>query len=203
MLVVTREVCLEQLLQLPPLIDAYQRGDLNFAERAVHWLRELEQGLGRLRSPLTSLASRQRARIIAAMDGFSDPALARPKPSRRKAINATASLALGELEQQLVSRVQEIDAKFDAWRDKLAQFISVASSAVPIPLPPTEPRRQWLQQIWNNWENVDDTQAMYRYLNTVMVPGDRLQLLSELLDNAVNSDGGMSAGQGQEGRGDG
>lgn len=189
MLVATREVYLEKLLQLPRLIDAYQQGEVGFAAKATQWLRDLERSLGQLRSPLVSLASRQRARIIAAHDGFREPVLKNGKMSRRKEINATASLALGEVEKGLIERVQEIDQKFDAWRDKLAQFISVVSSAEPIPLPPTEPRRDWLQQIWQNWGKIEDTQAMYRYLNTVMIPGDRLYLLDELLENHMNSSG--------------
>ncbi|HRF90165.1 MAG TPA: hypothetical protein PLF65_05135, partial [Desulfobacter postgatei] len=70
MLVATREIILQKLLLLPALIDAYQQGEVGFADKAISWLHELEQSLAKLRSPLTSLASRQRARIVAAQNGF-------------------------------------------------------------------------------------------------------------------------------------
>ncbi len=187
MLVATREIILEKLLMLPQLVDAYQHGETGFAARAGQWLKDLEHSLARLRSPLTALVSRQRARIIAAQDGFREPVLNSAKMSRRKGINVTASQALAEVEAELVAQLKEIDEKFDAWRDKLAQFISVASNTEPIPLPPTDPRRDWLHQIWRSWGQIEETRAMYSYLNTVMAPGDRLHLFDELLENNIRS----------------
>jgi len=188
MLVVTREVYMEKLLELPRLIDGYQKGDYNFSEKAVSWLRDLERSLGRLRSPFTSVASIQRARVIKVLDGFGDPGLKVSKRSKRKEISATASLALGEVERELIRGVRDIDHKFDAWREKLAQFISVASNSEPIPMPSEKKiQREWLQKIWRKWGKIEETQGMYRYLNTVMAPGDRLYLLSELMENVVSA----------------
>lgn len=189
MLVATREIILEKLLLLPRLIDAYQQGEVGFAAKAIRWLQDLEQSLSQLRSPLTSSASRQRARIIAAQNGYREEAVNRGKLSRTKEINVTASLALSAVEAELVSQVQDIDRKFDVWRDKLAQFVSVASNVEPIPLPPVNPRREWLKLIWRNWGNIDDTKAMYSYLNTVMSPSDRLYLFGELLEHNLESNG--------------
>lgn len=187
MLVATREILLEKLLLLPHLVDAYQHGESGFAARADQWLKDLEQSLSRLRSPLTALVSRNRARIIAARDGFREPVLSSQKLSRRKGVNVTTSRALAEVEAELVAQLKEIDQKFDMWRDKLAQFISVASNAEPIPLPPTDPRRDWLNQIWRRWGQIEETRAMYSYLNTVMSPADRLHLFDELLENNIRS----------------
>ncbi|MBP8829543.1 MAG: hypothetical protein KBG98_07815 [Desulfobacter sp.] len=187
MLVATREIILQKLLLLPALIDAYQQGEVGFADKAISWLHELEQSLAKLRSPLTSLASRQRARIVAAQNGFREGPLNGVKLSRTKSVNVTASQALGEVEAKLVSQVHMIDQKFDAWRDKLAQFISVASKSVPISLPPSSPRRDWLKQTWQSWGAIEETKSMYSYLNTVMSPGDRLHLFDELLENNMNS----------------
>lgn len=193
MLVATREIILQKLLLLPTLIDAYQQGEVGFAAKANSWLQELEQSLAQLRSPLTSLASRQRARIIATQNGFREALLNGGKLSRSKAINVTASQALGEVEAELISQIHIIDQKFDIWRDKLAQFISVASNIVPIILPPASPRRDWLKQTWQSWGKIDETRTMYSYLNTVMSPGDRLHLFGELLENNINSNGEPTA----------
>ena len=192
MLFATREIIVEKLLLLPQLIDAYQQGEVGFATKATRWLQDLEQSLSQLRSPLTSLASRQRARIIAAQNGYREEAQNRGKLSRSKEINVTASLALGAVEAELITQVQDIDRKFDAWRDKLAQFISVASNVEPIPLPPVNPRRG-LKLIWRDGGKIDETKAMYSYLNTVMSPSDRLHLFGELLEHNLVSNGEPSA----------
>jgi len=190
MLAATREILLAKLLTLPELIDAYHRNDVDFAARANRWLQELEQSLMQLRSPLASTVANQRARIVSAMDGYSDALVGNERISRRKAVNITASLALGEAEKALAARIGAIDQKFDGWREKLAQFVSVASGSVPVPLPPTDPRVLWLKEIWLSWQTVHETRAMYTYLNTAMATGDRLYLLGELLDNQLNGNGG-------------
>lgn len=189
MLFATREILLEKLLKLPTLIDAYQRNDVDFVGQANSWLLELERSLSQLRNPLTSLVASQRSRIISVQDGYRESSLSGGKISRRRVVNITTSLALGDVETALVRLIKEIDDKFDLWREKLAQFISVASTSVPIPLPPTDPRQDWLKQIWSSWRAIDETRAMYNYLNTVMAPSDRFQLLSELLDNHLNGHG--------------
>ncbi|MCF6178607.1 MAG: hypothetical protein L3J63_04350 [Geopsychrobacter sp.] len=189
MLIATREILLEKLLLMPALIDTYQRNDVGFAAKATGWLLELEQVLNRLRSPLTSVVANERGRIVAAQDGFCDSTLNGGRVSRRRRVNVTASLALGVVEAALVVLIQEIDKKTDIWREKLAQFISVASISVPIPLPPTDPRQDWLRQIWRDWQRVEEARAMHNYLNTIMAPGDRLHLLGELLDNHLNGNG--------------
>ena len=189
MLVATREILLEKLLQLPALIDAYQRNDADFVQQVNSWFQELERALSQLRSPLASLVANQRGRIISALDGYREPALANGKMSRRKAANITTSLALSEVETALVKLLQDIDEKFDLWREKMAQYISVASAVIPIPLPPTEPRQNWLKDIWTSWKALDETRAMYNYLNTAIAPNDRLHLLGELLENNLNGNG--------------
>jgi hypothetical protein len=186
MLFATREILLEKLLHLPKLIDAYQRNDVDFVARAIDWLLDVEKSLSQLRSPLTSLVASQRSRIISAQNNYRESSLQGDKISRRKTVDITTSLALSEVESALVRQLQEIDDKFDLWREKLAQFISVASTSVAIPLPPTNPLREWLKQIWQSWQTLDETRAMYNYLNTVMSPNDRFQLLGELLENHLN-----------------
>jgi len=187
MLVATREIIVDKLLELPALMDLYQKGEVSFSVRAMSWLQDVEDALSRLRSPLTSLVARERARIIAAADGFRDPLNGEGRLSRRKSLNVTASLALADVEQGLVARVHSIDQKFDIWRDKLAQFISVASNIMPIPLPMTEPRQVWLANLWKDWQQIEETRAMHSYLNTVMAKADRLHLFGELLENHLNS----------------
>jgi hypothetical protein len=189
MLAATREIILDKLLKLPPLIDAYQRNEVSFVEQANHWLKDVEQALSQLRSPLTSLVANQRGRIVSAADGYRNVELCQERISKRRAVNITASLALSAVEKALVERVQDIDAKFDTWREKMAQFVSVASVSIPIPLPPTDPYYAWLKGIWCAWKTIDETRAMFNYLNTAMNSTDRLHLLGELITNQLNGNG--------------
>ncbi len=76
MLVATREILLDKLLKLPALIDAYQRNDADFVRQANAWFQELEKALNQLRSPLTSLVANQRGRVVSALEGYREPALA-------------------------------------------------------------------------------------------------------------------------------
>lgn len=185
MLAATRETILEELLNLSRLVNAYQHHEPDFAIQANSWLLQLENTLQKLRSPLAASVSSQRGRISSATEGYGEPNLQQSRMSRRKRIGVTTALALAEIEKVLSAHVQSIDDKFDVWREKLAQFVSVASVSHPIPLPPTEPRQTWLKEVWRGWSSVVETRAMYHYLSAVMTPSDRLYLLNEILDNLL------------------
>jgi hypothetical protein len=110
--------------------------------------------------------------------------------SKRRAVNITALLALSDVEKVLIERIKDIDVKLDTWREKMAQFVSVASVSIPIPLPPTDPHHLWLKGIWASWKTIDETRAMFNYLNTAMTSADRIHLLDEMIINQLNGNGG-------------
>jgi hypothetical protein len=190
MLAATREIILNELLKLPSLIDAYQRNESNFVQQATRWLKNLEHSLNQLRSPLTPLVANQRGRIICATEGYRHPELNGERMSKRRAVNITALLALSDVEKVLIERIKDIDVKLDTWREKMAQFVSVASVSIPIPLPPTDPHHLWLKGIWASWKTIDETRAMFNYLNTAMTSADRIHLLDEMIINQLNGNGG-------------
>lgn len=186
MLAYTREKILGHLQETPGLTDLYQRHEPSFPSAVVAWLAGVEDSLSQLRLPLASLVAAERGRILAAGDGFRDPAIPE-RMTPRKATVAVAALSIGRVQEELRRKVAEIDGKFDAWREKMAQLLAVATAAAPIPLPPTDPRDIWLATVWKGLNANGETQGMYRYLGAAMQPNDRLFILDELLGNLLNA----------------
>jgi hypothetical protein len=187
MLILTRERLNQQLQQVGRLVDLYQAHDSNFIEQVVRWLSKIEEHLQQMRNPLSSYVAAERARILAAHDGFRDPHVSDPKVTRRKAIMATTSLVLNSVVDRLVETIRQIDEKFDAWREKMTQLLALGSMKKPIPMPPTEPRQLWLNKVWSQLGEIDEARGMYVYLNATMTQSDRLQLLDELIVNMIGS----------------
>jgi hypothetical protein len=186
MLAITREKVLEHLREVPRLADLYRDRDPAFRERVLDWLSQVEQSLGRLRNPLASRAAAERTTILAVADGLREPGID-GSVGLRKATRATVSLALRRVERALRELVETTDRKLDEGREKMTQLLAVATTAKPIPLPPTEPRQAWLEKVWRSLETSNGTQGMYAYLNAALRPSDRLYLLDEIVTNLVRS----------------
>lgn len=195
MLSVLRTELLNHLLRLGGVLDRYASNDPDFVAQANRWLAGAEEILNRFRQPDAALIAAQHGLILAASDGFHDPEIDPAVTSPRKLLRATTSLCLSRAETSLRSQVAAIDEQLDPVRLKMAQLISVASSARPIPLPPTEPRTIWLQTVWNGLAVNGDTKPMYAYISTVLSPVDRLYLLDELLSNLLSEEIGNTPAQ--------
>ena len=186
MLALTREKLVTHLQKTPSLVDMYQQRNPAFVEKTVTWLAELEQILLQVRSPLASHVAAERGRILAVFDGYRDGQISTKRVTRRKASLATTMLVLGQVDTSIQKVLDDIDGKFAIWREKMAQFIAVATNSHPIPLPPTEPRQAWLREVWRQFAVTNETQGMYNYLNTVMSRSDRLYILDELVGNLLS-----------------
>lgn len=187
MLAYTREKILVLLQETTPLVNLYQQRNPTFPAAVVSWMAQVEESLGQLRLPLTALVAGERGRILAAADGFRDPALMAERYTRRTATLAVASLALGRVQEDLRRKVAEIDAQFDVWREKMAQFLAIATTKAPIPIPPVEPREVWLETVWKGLNVNGELQGMYRYLGAALQKNDRIFLLDEVLGNLLDS----------------
>ncbi|BDV41898.1 hypothetical protein GURASL_08210 [Geotalea uraniireducens] len=187
MLLYTRERLLAHLQDTGSLIDLYQHRDPRFSERVVAWLGDLEQSLAQLRLPLVALVAAERGRILAAADGYRESAVGGERLSTRRVTLAVASLALDRVQNEVRRVIADIDAKFDTWREKMAQFLAIATTKAPIPLPPTEPRDAWLATVWAGLNVNGEVQGMYRYLGAALRPTDRLHLLDEVIGNLLDS----------------
>jgi len=186
MLFVEREKLTQHLLKIGDIISAYQRHDPAFVDRVVDWLNAVEQDLQQFRNPLASFLASERGKIVAVKDGYRDQQISGEKLSNRKAMSASASLALSRSEEALRTEIHDIDSKFDVCREKMSQLLAVSSSKNPIPFPPGDPRIDWLRQVWANLGKVEEAKAMYNYINAIMQSSDKYHLLDELIGNMTS-----------------
>jgi hypothetical protein len=185
MLIFIREKLVEHLQQSTNLVQLYQNRDGLFAEAVLNWLAATEETLSQLRHPLISLVAAERARILAARDGFREPSLGSARITARKAMSAIAALAIDRVQADLRGAINTVDLRLDAMREKMAQLLAVATTKTPIPMPPTDPRELWLSKVWSGLNVNGDTQGMYRYLCAALTSSDRLQILDEVLTNLI------------------
>jgi len=187
MLALTRERIVAHLQQVAQLIDVYQRRDPTFVDKTVTWLSELEEMLLQLKNPLASFVAVERGKVLALSDGYRNGDSIASGTSKRRAGYATTVVVLGEVESALLDMLKDIDIKFGSWREKMAQFLAVATAGAPISLPDSGPTQSWLQSVWEELPVSAETGNMYNYLNTVMTLTDRLYILEELISNLLNA----------------
>jgi hypothetical protein len=190
MLTVIREELTKHLLELPEITNLYVLQDPDFEVQTVGWLVMVEKTLSRFRNPSVSLAAAQKGRIMSARDGYVEPEFSGKKVNTRKVTRATALLALTQAESAIRQEVEKINMEIEPSRVKMTQLLSVASSIKPIPMPPTEPRTEWLKKVWNALsvsEDGTDTRALHTYLGVALHTVDRLYLLDDLLTNLISS----------------
>ena len=186
MLAALREQLVGSLQEVPEVMNFYIKNPPIFVDRTIQWITKTEQTLQKFRIPTSSLLATERGKILATLDGYRDPEVTDSK-STRKAMRATACLALSRIEPAIRADIHQIDEKFDHMRNKMAQLLAVSSSTSPIPLPPTEPKTLWLQKVWKNLAIQPETKGMYEYLNTALKYSDRLYLLEEVIDNLLSN----------------
>jgi len=187
MLTILREQLLNHLIQLSEVINSYQNYDTNYADRALKWLLDTEKTLQKNRNPASSCLAVSRAKILAANDGLRDKNISSNGFTKRQIMRATVSLALDESEQKLSIIINDIDMKIDIWTDKMSQFLAVATTNTPIPLPPTEPRSNWLNKVWEGFNISAELHGMYAYLNSAMSKTDRQYVLGNVIDNLLSN----------------
>ena len=183
MIFLTREMLLTRLDGFEQLVGVFKLRPLEFIPACSSWLTHLEQDLGRLRHPLKSLASVARGRVAALELGHVDAARSTLKQSRRKLAAAQAMQIAAECEQAIREAILDIDRRTAIWREKMVQFVAVATARAALPLPATEPRAQWLQRAWQSLQVTPETINMFSYLNTALSAAERRHLFDEIVQN--------------------
>lgn len=183
MMAFTRSRLMEKLPRVSQITNAYAGRDAAYADRVVEWLADVEKTLAELHNPLASLVAMQRADILSVDDGKHPAEISNRVVNRRKLKRVAASMAMSRTETALRETITDIDQKFDAVAEKLAQLLAVASSVHPIPFPPREPLNAWLDEVWKGLSVVTETQGLYTYIAARLTPSDRRYLLQEVLDN--------------------
>lgn len=187
MLSLTRETLLEHLDDVHDLVTRYTRRE-TFLEEVINWMLALEKSLQRMRSPLSSFVASQRGLIMATFDGYRDPAIsAESLKLRKKAERATTMIILNRVSEVLGQRVNDVDNELSALREKMVSFIAAASVKQPLPLPPREPRDQWLVEVWDILGRDQTTLTLYTYLNGSLSKQDRLYLLNDILVDLLSA----------------
>lgn len=185
MLVITRELLVQRLLELPTLATAYKDQDAWLSDHVLAWLRVVEDTLLRLRHPLAGFVSVQRSKLLAARDGYREPGVYAEHVSQRKVERVATVLAMGEVEAALQRVIAETDARLDGLREKMVQLLAVSSTTNPIPLQNGESRDVWLHDVWESVGAIRETRSMYNYLNAATTQNDIAVLLGDVLGNLL------------------
>ena len=177
---IVREVIVGHLMELSDMVDLYEDRDPRFVAAAIKWMTSVEEALGRLRLPLTSYVAAGRGTILAAQDGYRLPGYEGVSP--RRALRGAASSVLADLEREMRATVASIDEMLIEMTDRMAQLIALATQQVALP-PPTEPREQWLEQVWDALDVANGAAPIRAYLQARMTRTDRLYVLDSVMRN--------------------
>ncbi|MGD8539601.1 MAG: hypothetical protein PVI66_12875 [Candidatus Aminicenantes bacterium] len=182
---VLREKITELLQELPHIVNTYASYG-PYSASAIQWLESVEKTLLNFRSPLASQVAVERSRILAVKDGMVGKDVVSEKVSKNKAIRAVTTYTLIRVEESLRDQVEKIDQQLKELKEKMASYLAAVTAEVAIPLPPTEPRLEWLRKIWKLLGEHKNTQALYNYLNCSLTMNDRLDLFDDLLSNLLS-----------------
>lgn len=177
MLAYTREFLIDKLNELSVFQKEFNRsGQL---EALDDWFSELEEGIGKLRNPLSTSVANTQSELQAIIGGFRKEGIEEAL-SLRKAKKIGISLTLVEFGETLTAEVVSIDQKFEVMSDKLAQLIAGASSISPLPVYNSN-MTKWRTEVWGELGKHEATQAMYVYLTSSLAKADRDYLLDTML----------------------
>ncbi len=178
-----RETMAGRLLAVPRLTQRYQAADVAYVDETLAWLAGTAEVLQQLRHPSAALVASNQAKLLAARDGYRPETVT--ETSTRKSVRATSAIVTGEVTTVLRAQIDEIDRYLDEMTDRMAQLLAVTSAESPIPLPPTEPRERWLDDVWRSMQNGNGAAGMYGYLNARLARSDRLYVMEQLLMNML------------------
>jgi hypothetical protein len=184
-LVITREMLVQRLLELPALASAYADQEPWFNDRLVSWVEAVEAALIRLRHPMAGHIAVQRSTLTAAIAGHCEAQVSGGRSRRRQLLQAASLSTMQEVESSLQKVVAEADVRLDATREKMVQLLAVSSVGRPIPVPDGKSREEWLTRVWRSVGENSETRGMYNYLQAATTPSDLHHLLAEVLENLL------------------
>jgi hypothetical protein len=177
-------VCLNAIA---PLIDRYQRGEVNFPDHVLKWLEEVEGTMSTLHLPEGAEMSSLRGRILKVADAL--PAVD-AKPSRsaiRRSRNASAAEALDRAEAILRGRLLAAEERLNLFEDKLCEGIT--AFLLQNTLPDKEsPYQRWLHLVWHSISQFQATRPLSLYLAASLSQVDRFYILDRVLSRVATLD---------------
>lgn len=168
------------LQALAPLLDAYQKGEPSFPDRALAWLSEVERTMAGVQLRQGSEISSLRGRIIKAADALVSGPEKPPRSQVRSARNAAAAEALERAEDILRTITEANQERLQRFEDKLCEGMTALALQVDIPAP-NGASTAWLNEVWRLLRAQDATRPLYLYLSTSLSMVDRLYIMESVL----------------------
>lgn len=177
-------VCLNSFA---PLMDRYQRGEVNFPDDALKWLEEAEKTMSALRLPDGAEMSSLRGRILKAADALATDDAKPPRSAVRRARNAAAADALDRAEAILRNRLLTAEERLKLFEDKLCE--GMTAFLLQNLLPDTvAPHQTWLLLVWDRLRQFQATRPLTLYLAVSLSQVDRSFILDRVLSRSATSD---------------
>jgi hypothetical protein len=188
LLAVRIEKLREHLAGLAQLVDAYERGDIDFPDRCLRWLDAAEQVMAQLRLPEGAEMASLRSSITRAPDDVPDRAegTRASRQARARARNAAAASALSRAEAVMRGVILDAREQLQEYERKLVEAVTAAVLMGVLPLPPESPRESWLRRVWQALTQYEPTRPTTVYLASALQGVDRLWLLDEILSRLLD-----------------
>ena len=183
----------ERLRELGAVVDRYERGDPEFTDVAIAWLRATEQLLLSLRTREGAELSTLRASITkagerCALDGSEHV-------SRRSVVRRARAVAAAEALERAGAIIQQTSADDEArlrhFESKLIEALTAGVLVGLVPYPPEEPHERWLALIWQRLASHQATRPTAVYLAAALRAPDRLYVLDRVISRLVETQFGV------------
>lgn len=185
---IVREHIVEQLMQLPAIVDQYLSHDSHFVGNTLRWMRQTEEKLQSSRLPIVSEISTLRGLIAATDEGYTEPEVVSAQRSSRKTRRVMVMHLLRKAEQALRDQANLIDREFDDFKDKLSQLLAVSSSKAPLPAPKTIDTA-YIDKTWERLKDAPENKNLYFYIQARLSDTDRRYLMQDLLHHLLEPNG--------------
>ena len=173
----------DRLRGLGAVVDRYERGDPEFPEAAIAWLRGCEQLLLGLRLREGAELATLRGSIARAGErgAIDDPERTSRRGAARRARAVAAAEALERAGAILQQAATEAESRLRHFESKLTEALTAAVLVGLVSYPPEEPRERWLALIWQRLAGHQATRPTAVYLAAALHAPDRLYVLDHVL----------------------
>lgn len=185
----------ERLRGLGAVVDRYERGDPEFPEAAIAWLRAGEQLLLGLRVREGAELATLRGSITRAGERSSDrdPEQTSRRGAARRARAVAAAEALERAAALLQQAAADAESRLRHFETKLTEAMTAAVLVGLVEPQADDPRERWLARLWQRLAAHQATRPTAVYLAAALHAPDRLYLLDRVVARLVEPNLGVLA----------